>query len=80
MTEGIAERVLEHLSVRADEMVELLARLVEAESPTLDPVAQAVPQRILTERLEALEFAVTHYRGDSSGGMLLAKPMRRLFR
>jgi glutamate carboxypeptidase len=77
MNQGVAERIREHLSARRTEMAEFLIQLVEAESPTLDPESQRVPQRLLTERLEALDYRVRRYPGETSGGMLLARPAVR---
>jgi len=59
-------------------MVEFLIQLVEAESPTVDPDSQRVPQQLLTERLESLGFRVRRYPGETSGGMLLARPADRV--
>jgi glutamate carboxypeptidase len=78
MGASVANRIREHLSARRLEMVEFLTRLVEAESPTVDPDSQRVPQRLLAERLESLDFHVRHYPGETSGGMLLARPAGRV--
>jgi len=77
MKESVAERIREHLSARQTEMAEFLTRLVEAESPTVDPESQRAPQRLLADRLESLDFRVRHYPGETSGGMLLARPAER---
>jgi len=58
-------------------MVEFLLELVEAESPTLDPDSQSVPQIRLTRRLEAAGYAVRRLAGRVSGGTLLARPRDR---
>lgn len=78
MKESVAERIREHLSARRTEMAEFLTRLVEAESPTVDPASQQGPQQVLTDRLESLGFRVRHYPGETSGGTLLARPARRV--
>ena len=78
MRESVAERIREHLSARRTEMAEFLTRLVEAESPTVDPGSQQVPQQLLTDRLESLGFRVRHWPGQNSGGTLLARPARRV--
>ena len=78
MRESVAERIREHLSARRTEMAELLTRLVEAESPTVDPETQRGPQQLLTGRLEALDYRVRRYPGVTSGGMLLARPASRV--
>jgi hypothetical protein len=58
-------------------MVRLLKRLAEAESPSLDPGAQAAPQAILRLELERLGFVVRSIPGIESGGQLLAIPHAR---
>ena len=68
MRASIADTIRERLSARQNEMVEFLIRLVEAESPTVDPDSQRGPQQLLTERLESLGFRVRHYPGKTSGG------------
>jgi len=78
MSERAAARILKELSARRSEMADFLLRLVEAESPTVDPESQRGTQQLIAERLEALEFTVRRYRGRTSGGMLFASPSRRL--
>jgi glutamate carboxypeptidase len=59
-------------------MVRLLTRLVEAESPSLDPGSQREPQAILRRELERLGFVVRKIPGIKSGGQLLAIPLGRI--
>jgi len=73
----IGPRILEHLQGREREMVRLLSRLAEAESPSLDPGTQAAPQAILRLELERLGFVVRSIPGKESGGQLLAIPHER---
>ena len=47
MVNEVAPRILEHLLSREREMVRLLSRLTEADSPSLDASSQAGPQAIL---------------------------------
>lgn len=77
MIEPSAPRILEHLRGREEEMVRLLRRLVEAESPSLLPDTQAGPQAILRLELERLGFVVRFIPGSVSGGHLLAIPHGR---
>jgi glutamate carboxypeptidase len=56
------------------EMVALLRRLVEAESPSSDPEAQEPVMNILSETLSALDFTVERMPGQQSGGQLMAWP------
>ena len=78
MSRAAATRVLEHLRSREREMVRLLTRLVEAESPSLDPGSQREPQAILRRELERLGFVVRKISGIKSGGQLLAIPLGRI--
>jgi glutamate carboxypeptidase len=75
--EGIGPRILEHLLAREREMVRLLSRLAEKESPSLDPDSQAGPQALLRLELERLGFVVRAIPGVESGGHLLAIPHSR---
>jgi len=59
-------------------MAAALARLVELESPTLDPESQRAPQRMLTGLLRAAGHRVRRIPGRRSGGMLLATPEERV--
>ncbi len=77
MDPTVADRIREHLASRQDEMTELLLRLVEAESPTFDSESQDGPMRMLADGLETAGFAVRRFTGRTSGGMLLARPVRR---
>ena len=58
-------------------IVELLERLVSAESPTLDPPAQNAPFDILRRELEPLGYLVRRVRGDGVGDHLYARPLAR---
>lgn len=73
----VGPRILEHLLGRREEMTRLLARLVEAESPSLDLATQARPQAILRAELERLGYVVRRVPGTLSGGHLLAIPHAR---
>lgn len=74
-----ARRIQQYLQSRQAEMVEFLAALVEAESPSTDPAAQAVGQTILWEVLAELGFEVQPGPGKRTGGYLLAKPKNGRF-
>ncbi len=77
MTGETGPRVLEHLLAREREMVRLLRKLAEAESPSLDHGSQAGPQAILCLELERLGYVVRSIPGVESGGQLLAIPHSR---
>ena len=59
------------------EMVELLERLVEAESPSVDPDAQRTPFRILASHLEQIDYVVRAVRDRDVGDHLYARPKAR---
>ena len=58
-------------------MYESLERLVMAESPSVDPAAQADVQAALTQELEANGFRVRRLPGRKTGGHLLGLPKVR---
>ena len=58
-------------------MAAALARLVELESPTLDPRSQRAPQQMLSRLLRTAGHRVRRIPGRSSGGMLLSAPRKR---
>lgn len=62
---------------RRDEYVAFLRRLVQAESPSTDPDAQAEVQRLLSDALADLGFATMRLPGTATGGALYARPARR---
>ncbi|MHC5003289.1 MAG: M20/M25/M40 family metallo-hydrolase, partial [Planctomycetota bacterium] len=76
-TDRQSRRILGHLRERQEDMVHVLMRLAEAESPSVVPESQQQVQQILTESLQGIGFEVRHFRGRSSGGNLLATPASR---
>lgn len=60
-----------------DAFVAFLSSLVEAESPTDDPMSQRLVQDLLTDALEGGAYRVSHHRGHATGGFLLARPRAR---
>ncbi len=69
--------VLAWLRERTDSMVELLARLARAESPSVDPSAQRDAFAILASELRALGYRVRAVRGAGVGDHLYARPLQR---
>ncbi len=72
-----AKDVLEHLQNKQEDMVRLLQRLTDAESPSDVPGAQIEIREIIASEFESLGFLVRRIPGRSSGGMLHARPARR---
>ena len=68
----MGQDLLEWLRGRADEMVDLLCRLVSAESPSLEPKSQREVRAILETELRGLDLAVETLLGEESGDHLLA--------
>jgi glutamate carboxypeptidase len=77
MAQAQGARILAHLRGREREMVRLLRRLVEEESPSLSAEAQAGPLAIMRTELERLGFVARVLPGSVSGGQLLAVPHAR---
>jgi len=73
-----ATDVLKHLQSKRGEMILLLRRMTEAESPSDVPGAQHEIREIIAASLERMGYAVKRIPGRSSGGMLHARPAKRL--
>lgn len=76
-TDVDAPAILTWLREREDELCDLLERLAEAESPSLEPVSQQAVFSLLAKELRALDFAVRNVRGFQVGDHLYARPSRR---
>jgi len=72
-----AKDVLEHLQSKREDMVRLLHRMTAAESPSDVPGAQHEIREIIAVEFERLGFLVRRVPGQSSGGMLHARPANR---
>jgi len=77
MADQQAEHILGYLHDHRRGMVELLARLARAESPSDDPSAGAAALALLAAELEAVGMSVRHLRGRVSAGALYARPLAR---
>lgn len=72
-----AQRLLEWLRGREEEMVELADLLVRAESPSTVGPSQAAPFRILARELGRLSYAVRSVTAPAGGRHLYARTERR---
>jgi len=72
-----AKEVLSHLLGRREDLVDLLRRMTEAESPSDLPGAQIEIREIIAGELENLDFHTHRIPGRKSGGMLHARPAVR---
>lgn len=72
-----AKDVLEHLQSKRGELILLLRRMTEAESPSDVPGAQHEIREIIATGFERLDYHVKRIPGHSSGGMLHARPPGR---
>ena len=72
-----AKDVLEHLQSKRGELILLLRRMTEAESPSDVPDAQHEIREIIATGFERLDYHVKRIPGHSSGGMLYARPAGR---
>jgi glutamate carboxypeptidase len=73
----IALQLRDYLHRRQGEMVELLASLVLAESPSTVPAAQQKVLQLLQVALETRNYRVRRIAGRRSGGHLLGMPKTR---
>jgi glutamate carboxypeptidase len=69
--------LLAWLRERTGEMTDLLGRLADAESPSLDPQAQRAARAILERELSELDLSVERLPGREYGDHLLAAPPNR---
>ncbi len=72
-----AQELVSTLGDARGEMVDLLERLVRAESPSRDPEAQGAVLDALTEALEGADLSVRRIDGRRTGGHLYAVPRSR---
>jgi glutamate carboxypeptidase len=77
MTPETSRLVLGWLREHQEAMVELLERLVQAESPSLEPRSQQGPFRMLAAELDGLDYAVRSVGGNGVGAHLYARPRQR---
>ncbi|HEU5065204.1 MAG TPA: M20 family metallopeptidase [Gaiellaceae bacterium] len=77
MAEAAGRQVLAWLRAREQEMTELLAQLVLAESPSLVPGSEKAGLSILTRELEEAGLLTRRLRGDETGAHLFARPRDR---
>ncbi len=77
-TPSIAQRLLNYLHSRQEEMVDLLKQLVLAESPSTVPTAQKPVLSLLTNALLSRHYRVRYLPGQNTGGHLLAVPKQRV--
>mgnify|MGYP006423369133 CR=1 FL=1 len=66
-----------YVQAQSDAYVALVRRLAEIESPSTDPDAQRVVQRVLADAFADLDIHVQRVRGSTSGGCLYARPAVR---
>lgn len=76
-TRQTARMLRDHLFARQAEMVQLLAALARAESPSRNPAAQQPVLKLLQAALLDCGFRVRHIPGRQTGGHLLAVPIDR---
>ncbi|MDJ0798913.1 MAG: M20 family metallopeptidase [Calothrix sp. MO_167.B12] len=72
-----ARRLLDYLHSRRREMIDLLQRLVLAESPSTVPAAQQQVLAILQQALSQRSYHVKLIPGRQTGGHLIALPQER---
>ena len=80
MAADTAGQLVHWLDRRRPEMVQLLERLVRAESPSVEPQAQQEPFRILAAELERIGYLVRPVGGGlrgATGSHLYARPRQR---
>jgi len=71
------KEILHHLYNKKSDLVSLLRRMTEAESPSDQPGSQHEIREIIAVEFENLDFLVHRIPGHTSGGMLHARPTQR---
>ncbi len=74
---SLGQQLLDYFDKHREAMVELLAELTKAESPSSQPETQGLVRAILVDQLERLSFRTIAVSGRASGGQLYARPKRR---
>lgn len=77
MSASVGTAIIDSLHGHRDEMVELLARLARAESPSADPASQESAHALLVDELERLDFCVRRLPGERVGAHVYARPRQR---
>jgi glutamate carboxypeptidase len=72
-----ATRILEHVRARKDDLVAFLASLVDAESPSSQPVTHGPARRAIVNALEALDMHVRAVRTPGGAAHVYARPAAR---
>lgn len=78
MNREIAGRIRRYVAAQFPEQVEFLKQLVQAESPSLEPETHRRVLEVLAGPLASIDFEARVLRGRHSGGMLYARPRRRV--
>jgi glutamate carboxypeptidase len=77
MAPTASQLILDWMSEHERQLVELLERLAEAESPSLDPDSQHGPLEILVAELDRIGYQTRPVRGVGVGDHLYARPRQR---
>lgn len=77
MDKIMASKILKHLEVQKNEMLQFLKQLVMIETPSSNSEAQKVILSLLKNKIEALGYYVFHKYGKETGGYLYARPINR---
>jgi glutamate carboxypeptidase len=72
-----SQTVRSYMEGKGEQLVAMLRRLTEAESPSVVPAAQQSVRELLIESLVRLGYLSRRVPGQSSGGMLYASPAGR---
>lgn len=78
MSQAIAQPILAWLHSHQDDMSTFIRRLVALESPSDVPGTQQAVFDLLSTELNKLNYRVIRIPGQSSGGHLFARPLKRM--
>lgn len=78
MAGGHADRILNYVQDHRVELLDLLRKLVEAESPSSYPESHIPVRSILAAQFHALDFKVVMRHGKTTGQHIYARPRNRV--
>ncbi|MDH4091011.1 MAG: M20 family metallopeptidase [Cyclobacteriaceae bacterium] len=72
-----AQEIVTYLESHRQEMIDLLVKLAEVESPSTDPQSQELVINLLKEAFDVLDYKTVIVKGKKTGGYLYARPLQR---
>ncbi len=77
MNKGRADQVLKLVKDQQQALIDLLQRMVVAESPSSEPEGHLMIRTVLTEALQSVGLEVSELGRNGGGNHIYARPMHR---